>query len=247
MDDSRNWVGKQALLRKSRENILYNAFYSPGQDPWQCSTGNCTFSRAYGTIGVCSTCQDASSHVSITSTCSNPNSSYASHHPTSIADCPTNSSFIVESNFTAGENIKLGTKMTISSSGRPDTILLADADSELRTEGQRNPSSSLLFGFLVGATASSNGRTDWTTSDNSTCDSNELEGSWGCQGFGAITCFLQPCVHIYNATIAGGFLKEHLIESLVDTAWGRVYNKNRRRSYLALLNTHYSTEIQTLL
>lgn len=229
------------MLRKATESALYNAFFSPGQDPpWQCPTGNCTFTQAYGTIGVCYSCQDASAHVSVTATCSNPNASYASHHPKSLADCPVNSRFTVESNFTAGKYIKLGTKMTIPTDY--STLVVADASSEVieyETSGSR--SHGILFGFLLGAAAAS----DWATPGSPTCDSNGSQRTWGCQDFGAATCSLQHCVQSYNATISAGVLEENLVASSADTAWGMIYDKRGTLSYFAMIDTQCFVQNQT--
>lgn len=233
------------------EATLYDAIFSPGQaPPWQCLTGNCTF-PTYGTIGFCSSCQDASSNVTTMGTCSDPDSN-ATSHPTSAADCPANSNFTLDSNLTAGEYIKLGTKMTIQSVPKPGmTVLearagpavLADSYSALET-GNFNSKRNLLFGFLIGATASTGGRIDWTPG-NSKCDPMESDASWSCQGYGAALCYLKPCVQMYSASISAGVLEEHLVESSYDTPWGMIYDPNETLAFLALIDTQCSSAIQT--
>lgn len=233
------------LVDKDIDGALYDAIFSPGQGPpRQCSTGNCTFTDTYGTIGICSSCQDSSADVTITATCSDPDSSYASHHPTSGADCPKNSSFTLDSNFTASEYINLGTRMEIFSVELSNTPLVAAGDSETTPEGflgLRN----LLFRFLIGATAGTGGRIDWTTSGSSRCDSDKPKGSWSCQGYGAATCSLQPCIQIYNASISAGILEENLVESSSDTAWGMIYDNHGMPLYLALIDTRCAAQVQT--
>lgn len=234
---------------KDIENALYNAVFSPGQyKTWKCSTGNCTFPDTYGTLGFCSSCRDASAHVTINATCSHPDSSYASLHPTSSADCPKNSNFTIESSFTASETINLRTEMTIPKGLNTIIPAVADAYADIQPGMSKifGGPHSVLFGFLIGATANTGGQTDWTTSDNSTCDSDESEESWRCLGYGAATCSLQPCVQIYNATISAGILEEHLVTSSSDTDWGVVYGKNGLPSYLALIDTQCSSEVQAM-
>lgn len=230
------------MWNKAVESILYDAIFTTRRDPpWQCSTGNCTFQDTYGTIGICYSCQDISADVIVNATCSHPDSSYASHHPTSSSDCPANSSFIIESHFTAGKHMKLSTRVTSSSADILDTQVVADAHASLDTRialGVRE----LLFAFLVGATAYDGGRIDWTTSGNSTCDSIEPEVSWRCQGFGAATCSLRPCVQVYNATISAGVLEEHLVASSSNSAWGTVTDRRGMPAYLALVDTQCPTE-----
>lgn len=222
--------------------ILYDAMFSPGQaPPWQCLTGNCTF-PIYGTIGFCSSCQDASANVTITATCSVSNSSDASSHPTSAADCPDNSNFTLDSNLTFGEYTRLGTRMTISSVERPGTVVLADAASEMET-GHFNTRRSLVFGFLLGATAGTGGRIDWIR-DNNTCDPMESEASWSCRGHGAALCYLRPCVQTYSANISAGVLEEHLVDSSSDTPWGKIYDPNGKLAFLTLKDAYCSYATQ---
>ncbi|KAK2611441.1 hypothetical protein N8I77_004780 [Diaporthe amygdali] len=232
------------IISKELETALYNAIFSPGQSPpYQCSTGNCTFFDTYSTIGLCYSCQDTSEDVIIKITCSAPDTTNASQHPKSATDCPVFSGFSMESNFSAGQRLKLGTKMKLDMNGVFDNpIALADADSY----GYDRPFG-FFFGFLAGATINSGGRIDWTTSDNFTCDSQKRERSWGCQGYGAATCSLNPCVNIYNATISAGILEEHLVASSSDTAWGTIYDIQGLPVYNALIDTQCSAQIQTLL
>lgn len=239
------------MTAKDIEVILYDAIFSPGQaPPWQCLTGNCTF-PTYGTIGFCSSCQDTSANVTITANCSDPDS-HASSQPTFAADCPANSNFTLDSNLTAGEYIKLGTKMTILSVPRigtgvleatPGTVMLANAFSALET-GDFNDKRNLLFGFLLGATAATDGRVDWT-SDNYTCDAMESEASWSCQGYGAAICSLKPCVQIYGASISARILEEHLVESSADTTWGTIYDPGGGLAFLSLIDAQCASVNQT--
>lgn len=239
------------------ESILYAAIFNPGQHPpWQCSTGNCTFQQTYGTIGICSSCEDVSADVTINSTCRHTNSSYTSQQSTSGSDCPAPSRFTVESNITVREDMKLGTKMNSTSSGWPDTVVLADLYAVAFPWDYSRIIRNVSFGFLIGATAMSGGRIDWTTSDrgsgvkpyeNPACNSDDSKESWACQGYGAAICSLEPCVKIYNATISAGVLEENLVASSSGTAWGTIYTPDDDYgSYLALIDTHCSAGIQTL-
>lgn len=241
-------------FEKVIENILYDAIFSPGQDPpWQCSTGNCTF-ETYSTIGVCYSCHDISADVSITKTCSPPNSSYASQHPTSGSDCPANSSFTVESNITIGEYMNLGTKMNVSSRGFPDTFVVADAYAVAGTKPAYGIEwRDLVFGFLLGATTNPDGRIDYITpdtvingtfDDNPTCHSDDVKESWACQGYGAATCSLKPCVHVYNATISAGVLEEHLVATSSSAPWGTISSPDGYVEYFALVDTHCSDGVK---
>lgn len=243
------------LFRKAIEDVIYSATFNPGQHPpWQCSTGNCTFQDNYGTLGFCYSCQDVSADVIINSACSHPNSSYASQHPTTGWDCPADSHFIVESNITVGDNVKLGTKMNVSSGGIIDTSAFADAHAGDGTrEGSETDNRELLFGFLVGATANAGGRIDWTTpgnsfdrvrDDNLGCSPDDLKEYWPCQGYGAASCSLEPCVRIYNATISAGVLEEHLVASSSGISWGTIYAPDGSSLYSSLVDTHCPAAIE---
>lgn len=263
--EPRESTGIMSMRGMRFESSMYDAIFSPGRDPpWQCSTGNCSFTDTYGTIGICHSCQDVSTDVLITVTCWNISSTNASYHPTSGMDCPSDSVFTVESNITFesnipglsnfddGKQIMLGTTASISPHGYRDSgnDVAAAAFSELEHEGSTwATTKGLIFGFLNGATAngSSGGSsgTAWTTSHNSNCDANASDASWGCQGFGAATCSLKPCVQVYNATISAGVLEEHLVASSSDTAWGIISDKLGLPLYLALIDTQCHTEITT--
>lgn len=232
---------------REMENLLHEGMYSStGHPPWRCSTGNCTFPETYGSIGICYSCQDTSTDVTFNAICSDTDSSYASQHPTSVADCPKDSTFTFMTDYTDDKGIVLGTSMDFL--GDDVAIVVADADTAMWSESSSSgdPSNTLHFRFLMGATAGTGGRTDWTTSgiDNSTCDSNKSARSWACQGYGAATCSLQPCVQIYNATITAGSLEERLIESSSDTPWGVIYDKDGFPTYLALIDTRCSAKFQ---
>lgn len=248
---------RRMVYDKVVEDTLYKAIFNPGGDPpWLCSTGNCTFQDTYGTIGFCHSCQDVSSDVIINAACSNPNSSYASQHPTSGWDCPANSDFIVESNITIGEYVELGTKMNVTYFDNIDNAVFADAYAVGRTGLDLEADSrELLFGFLVGATANSGGRINWTTSDglikgrpndNLVCSPDDPKEHWPCQGYGAASCFLGPCVQIYNATISAGVLDEHLVASSSGISWGTIYAPDGSVLYSSLVDTHCPAGIGTL-
>lgn len=214
---------------KGVENALYSGVFSPGQaPPWKCSTGNCTFADTYGTIGICHSCQDASSNVIINVTCWEPDSSYASHYPTSGADCPADSLFTIDSNLTVNEDIKLGTNVSFNIGEGFDLSFVADANYHLKDNGIRN---SLSFGFLAGAIAND------TAPARSMCNSSADYQPWRCrQGYGAATCSLHPCVQIYEATISAGVLEENLVASSSDMGWG-VIQDDGTPLYLAMIDT----------
>lgn len=242
------------MTEKDIVDILYDAMFSPGQGPpWQCLTGNCTF-PTYGTIGFCSSCQDASANVTITANCSDPDP-HASGQPTTSTDaCSANSNFTLDSNLTAGEYIRLGTKTTLLSVPKrgtsdleavPGTMLLANAHSALET-GDFNSKRNLLFGFLLGATAGSNGRVDWGPDNpgNSKCNLREPpDASWSCRGYGAALCSLNPCVQTYSASVSAGILEERLIDSSSDTTWGTIYDSRGGLAFLSLIDTYCSSAI----
>lgn len=238
---------------KVAQGILHEAVYAPGRDPpWQCSTGNCTFHESYGSIGICYSCEDVSTDVSLSATCSDTNSSYASHHPTTWTDCPSNSTFTLTTNYTNDKNVAMGVSVEVPNGTLFDaTLIVAGSDSVQSWPGQKENyfrvGGSLDFGFLTGDSTGTSGRTDWTFSDTDyqKCDSEEGARSWSCRGFGATTCSLQPCVQVYNATITAGKLEERLIESSSDAPWGIVYDEYELTAYSALVDKHCSAKIQT--
>lgn len=235
---------KSALaLEMDIEDVLNRAVVSPGQiPPFQCRTGNCTFTDTYATIGVCSSCQDAASDVETYYTCPETDSLDVPEKFQSVKDC-VGSNFTVYSTFTTSDkSIQLSTAMTNEmQQGFYRDWDVATAGSFVK---RIQSGGHLLVGFLLGLTPTR--RVDWSDAEKPTCNSDENERLWGCRRYGAATCSLRPCVQVYKANITAGVLKEDLVASSADTAWGTIYNQWGKDSHLALLDTQCSNQSQTL-
>ncbi|KAI0171952.1 hypothetical protein GGR52DRAFT_448583 [Hypoxylon sp. FL1284] len=165
--------------------------------PRQCSTGNCTFSEVYGTLGYCSSCKDLSSNVIITRTnnrgCSSPTDT--SLYCTKL--------WGINSSLYMGDDIPDEPWLNMTS--WPDMCVARSWSSMYRN-------SKFGMTILKGATQDSLLGVDPLTGNNLTgCTSPDDTDTWYCRGYGAASCALQPCVRFYNATINRCQLKERLI------------------------------------
>ncbi|KAK6854130.1 hypothetical protein PG995_009223 [Apiospora arundinis] len=72
----------------------------------------------------------------------------------------------------------------------------------------------LVVQTLMGKTTFSGRQIDIVTGKKwADCDlpTSKENWPWKCQGYGAATCSLYPCVRMYNATVENGLLKERLV------------------------------------
>lgn len=227
---------------KAIENAVYSGVFNNKQDViWQCPTGNCTF-PPYGTIGLCSSCEDVSADVVVSPLCSRPNSS--DHHPESKGTCSAESGFAVNYTYDADEYIPMRLDMLYrleedEDRYSPPKVALAEAETfpALKGSPQDMRDQKLVFGFLVGVTAITNGYLSWKALGNSTCNPELLKDSWSCRGYGAAVCTMRPCVKVYNATVAAGVFEENLITTISGTDWGSIRDKNGWTVYLAMLDS----------
>lgn len=238
-ENSSSLPSKQSAL----QNALYAGTFAPQHDiPWQCPTGNCTFPE-YSTIGLCNSCEDVSADVVVNfwSAPANPNA------PESLQAFPD---LRVHSSYNKNESIAMSVNMSVS---LPWDVL--DVNLAVTSVEQIPPyfeweddwrDKQLVFGFLLGATVAADGRVDWTTTDNSTCDSEAVDKSWSCRGYGAATCTIKPCIQVYNATVTAGTFKENLVTTLSGTSWGRIRGVDSNYTYyLAMVDSQCSQQERT--
>ncbi|KAK7936633.1 uncharacterized protein PG986_015071 [Apiospora aurea] len=188
VDDLGNTTGLGDPLR----NALVH--HSSGVEA-NCPTGNCTFPRVFGTMGFCSSCKDSSHEISFGTVCiangneNGKNTTYKIENPTNFEEC-TNKSAIV--------------------SKLPDRYYVANL-SATEIDGTDE---SIVVQTLMGKTTFSEPQIDMHTGKKwADCDipASQESGQWKCQGYGAATCSLYPCVRMYNATVENGQLKERLM------------------------------------
>lgn len=248
------------IAHRAIENALYSGVFDNKPDViWQCPTGNCTF-PLYGTIGLCSSCEDVSADVQVVVSplCSRSNSS--DHHLGSWGTCLTEPRFSVNYTYDANEYIPMRLDMSYRFEHHHDPspyVAVAAAEMFLPAPGISRDmrDQNLLFGFLAGATAATNGHLSWEASThgnlswkamgNSTCNPELPEDSWRCRGYGAAVCTMQPCVRVYNATVAAGAFEEKLVTTMSGTDWGSIRVNGRWTAYLAMLDSQCASQNQS--
>lgn len=232
---------------KAIENAMYTGTFAPQQDiTWQCPSGNCTFST-YSTIGLCNYCEDVSADVVVNFTYSPANDS--EYHPSGIPPTPA---FTVYSSYDTSDYVSMSMNISATQLWLGAPVNVAVAAAELHPSWTENRDdirdAKLVFGFLIGATAKANGRIDWTTMDTldeTTCNPEELNESWGCRGYGAATCTIKPCVQVYNATVIAGTFEENLLTTFSGVEWGRIRHVDNGDMYLAMLDSQCSSRERT--
>lgn len=178
-------------LPLAQQAAISSGLYTPGQlaMTFDCPSGNCTFSRDYSSIAYCTNCVDISDRVVM----HNRTERVYSVDGSTYADTGLN---YTEANFTTatlpsglsnGNNTN-GTYITMGSPNIDGTV-----DVLVGT-----PPTNLFY-------------------QPSGCKSAKPANPWACNGYGAISCSLLPCVQTYNGHIAAGKLIEQRIASF--TKW----------------------------
>ncbi|KAK8123020.1 hypothetical protein PG984_011690 [Apiospora sp. TS-2023a] len=237
--DLRNKAGLGDSLRKA---LVY---YTPDVEP-NCASGNCTFSRQFGTMGFCSSCRDSSTEIHFETIClangseNGKNTTYRIETPTSFNECSNKSSMVSRLPqhyyFYPWDNItdystpkgpsEIGDVSTLSSSFFPH--LPGVFNSELFKMALKNDTvdgteQNIVIQTLMGKTTFSESQIDMVTGEKWTdCDvpASEKHLHWKCQGYGAATCSLYPCVRVYEAAVENGQLKERLVAHSNDQQLG---------------------------
>lgn len=262
---SEDTISSYNVARRALENALYSGVFNNKPDAiWQCPTGNCTF-PFYSTIGLCSSCEDVSADVQVVvgPLCSRSN--YSDFHLESWGACSTEPRFAVNYTYDANEYIPMRLNMSyrldddILVNGLDKFPYVALAAAEMVPPWTGSPQDmrdhKILFGFLAGATtttngylsweASTNGNGSWKATSNSTCEPELLKDSWSCRSYGAAVCTMQPCVRVYNATVAAGVFQENLVTTMPGKSWGSIHDTDGWTSYLAMRDSQCSSHNQS--
>ncbi|KAH1644592.1 hypothetical protein KXX16_001819 [Aspergillus fumigatus] len=170
-----------------------------------CTTGNCTFPTAYTSAGICSTCEDISSNITVTKTCRGENSS--------VVDC---------ANATYQQSLVWADRITSASYGGVELTnvswtpmqnesLLFHVDTALYPQWSKF----VMFGVVIvwGETTYSQAKVNpLTTEPLHGCEDPSTNNTWACRGYGSAYCKLRFCTRTYNASVEAGILVENNIE-----------------------------------
>lgn len=227
-EDLEQTSGAQTLA-----STLVTGLYSSGSEktPYDCSTGNCTFSDTYSTLGICSVCRDRSADIVVEST-----------RFSESGRCNTQN--ITTRLSTGDERYYWGHNERQMSTNFYDSCNV-DAHTDVsRIDVLSGDELSVRIDVLVGKTTFSDARRLISTAQNITsCESSQAHDTWACRGYGAASFTLRPCVRTYSASIEAGYLREELISQSEAIDWGRLSQSTDSQSghgdgpYHGLLDT----------
>ena len=188
---------------------LNAGIFNPGaiSIPFECSTGNCTFSEPYVSISFCSYCSDFSGDLDVVnSTMLVTGSGSNSSIPYSKTSLPSGLSAVwidnCDGSCYGGPNDDTGTVQTIFTMG---TSVYSIGPSPIEA--------------ILGDTSLANSWLGGNPASNELANSSIWAGS--AAGRGAAQCTLSPCVREYTASISGGKLTEDVVSvSSAALAWG---------------------------
>lgn len=159
--------------------------FNPGtvKVAFECLTGNCTFSQPYHTLAFCSSCVDSTPDLKIT-VMDSSNASY-----TDVAY-----TYSLPSGFSSYAELNDG----LSTSSAIPTLFVV----------RRDPMNVQNIELILNPWPQFEYMYDSFTSDECVASRNT---SFGCNGVGAATCQLFPCIKTYTAVVQDGAMSETLV------------------------------------
>lgn len=155
----------------------------------ECPTGNCTFQNSidgvYGTLGVCSSCTDTSSLITLTERIVSDTDSYLTNHTLP-------NGMFVESSLRSN-----------TTTDRPSTQLSVSTSPQLGLD---------WAGDLVSLDMKALSK--WAFANVTILSPTWFRTNTGYTDYVAATCTIYPCLRSYNATIVSGELDEVLVNTV---------------------------------
>lgn len=244
-DDIDGIIAAQSL--KSLSDIGFSPSAFPV--PWDCSTGNCTFPEVYGTLGVCSTCEDLSAEliVNTTDTHDSHQCAYEVIHSLLPHGDGKYSMLPHEDGNYYYDDSDDGFHFYHDSDGMNTTFHVSPGCTGLSSailaimglwKPHEDIASDVHVRILIGKTPLSDEKRLITTGQEITgCGTTRPTDSWACRGYGAASCTLRPCVREYSASIQAGHLTEHLVSQSPDVKWGSTRD-DTGNYYYGLMDIH---------
>ncbi|KAH8680706.1 hypothetical protein BX600DRAFT_2919 [Xylariales sp. PMI_506] len=253
-----NYLGYESVPSSLQASVISGFYATQNLSDFDCSTGNCTFSNSYSTLGFCSSCADVSSNVTITEEClvtsdgtnftagvcdANRDPLTVSWNLTTTAS-PFSSNFYYETyNLTVDSDgmYVFGTPEVFKVAANCHTL---DLDYQTACQG-------MDMGIIMPKSDTAIFRDEASNWDQPLvgCDDASTNNTWYCRGYGAAKCSLGPCVRSYSASIAAGQISEVLLdESPPSMDWGfamiahNVSGLTEAKSLFGLLDTDCPTE-----
>lgn len=234
-----NIITYSGLPDALQPSIVGGFYTSQNLTDFECSTGNCTFAEDYTTLGFCSSCEDVSDKVTITTNCTVKPSDDSTKLYRGPCDARPEGPVIWDINTTSTpfnlnfHNDRMDTAFIVHGV----TYYEGDNSDVFAMESTKGTVPEMLYG--------SNGESDvnydfdlgviYGMSDNSVdhvepgnpmqsligCGDATTKNTWYCRGYGAATCLMRPCLRTYFATVEAGRLTETMVEHTDPGAdWG---------------------------
>lgn len=234
-----NIITYSALPDALEPSIVGGFYTSQNLTDVECSTGNCTFAEDYTTLGFCSSCEDVSDKVTITTNCEVTPYDDSRKLYQGPCDARPEGLVIWEINTTSTPfNLNFhNNRMETATIVHGVTYYEGDNEEVFSMESTKGMVPELLYG----SNGESNVNFDFDLSviygmsDNSFdhvepgnpmqnligCGDASTNNTWYCRGYGAATCLMRPCLRTYSARVEAGRLTETLVEHTDPAAdWG---------------------------
>jgi hypothetical protein len=214
--------------------------FSPGSLPdVTCSTGNCTWSREYSTVGYCSACKDISDQLVFV----NKTYQYTENYQTTAANGSVlnDTETLTNWNLTTavlGSDGTYGVTVNQTNPEQPGGYLNYAAMGIWTPPEDYKPAlgpfaqashfsgSKPYLDFVIRTNVSAHiqGRDSPTNPGTGEpfpgCDGAAAKSTWPCRGYGGSRCLLYPCVKTFAASMTAGKLTETLKSTTANWASG---------------------------
>lgn len=208
-------------IEPGMQAAIVDGVISPGRGVQaECPSGNCTFGD-YSTVAYCSACQDVTKDLSIQTAFVKSNYSDIQILPMKFPNGTEGTFSLVAPGFLSNPNISVLTSLPsgLSVFNGPGTALNLTA-MQVFVQGKGRPNPMYRMEIIVGK--------QFKTFDPATgqppsgCEHASANDTWFCNGYGAASCTLSPCVRTYTSVVNAGVLQENRVPAVDGTGyiWG---------------------------
>ena len=216
---------QENIVPAVQRSVLAGIFNPSKVPDVTCSTGNCTWSSEYSTVGYCSACKDISDQLAVVNETYQYTESAFNHTETATSWNLTTAVLLSDGTYgvTVNQtNPAYGGNLDYAAMGiwyppegyKPTFGPFAQAS--------HVPGVTLYLDFViatnVNAHPGSNPINPGTAEPVPGCEDAVAKSTWPCRGYGGSRCTLYPCVKTFAASMAAGKLTETLKSTTAN--WG---------------------------
>ena len=186
----------------------------------ECPTGNCTFAE-YSTVACCSACKDVTTELSIQIAFVKSNYTGVQSSMTLFPNGTEGNTTFVLPGFLSNTNISISTSLPSGLSvfnGPAIALNLTAMGVFIQEEESSNPT--YRVEIIVGKQFKTFDPVTWQFPSG--CETTTNNDTWFCNGYGAASCTLSPCVRTYTLVVVAGVLQENRVLTVDGTgySWG---------------------------